>query len=90
MARDLGLKYVCFTCGSKFYDLHRPTPLCPKCGADQRLAPKPKPISAVARKAKEKEEAEAEIDDLETPLVGGAEEEVVAEDEPEVAEADEI
>jgi uncharacterized protein (TIGR02300 family) len=88
MARDLGVKYVCFSCGSKFYDLHRPDPVCPKCRADQRLAPKPKPASAMARKAKEKE-ADPEIDELETPLLG-ADEEVVAEEEPEVAEADEI
>jgi uncharacterized protein (TIGR02300 family) len=31
---------VCFKCGSKFYDLNRPDPVCPKCGADQRERPK--------------------------------------------------
>ena len=36
----LGNKYSCFRCGAKFYDLNRPKPLCPKCGADQREAPK--------------------------------------------------
>lgn len=36
----LGAKYTCFKCGAKFYDLNRPEPLCPKCGADQREAPK--------------------------------------------------
>lgn len=36
----LGVKYVCFECGAKFYDLNRPEPLCPKCGADQRKRPK--------------------------------------------------
>lgn len=35
----LGIRYVCFTCGTKFYDLNRPEPLCPECGADQRQAP---------------------------------------------------
>lgn len=35
----LGVRYVCFTCGTKFYDLNRPEPLCPECGADQRQAP---------------------------------------------------
>ena len=34
------MKYVCFECGAKFYDLNRPEPLCPKCGADQRVRPK--------------------------------------------------
>jgi hypothetical protein len=35
----LGMRYVCFECGAKFYDLNRPEPLCPKCGADQRVRP---------------------------------------------------
>lgn len=36
----LGTKYLCFSCKSKFYDLNKPEPLCPKCGADQRRKPK--------------------------------------------------
>jgi hypothetical protein len=36
----LGRKFACFRCGAKFYDLNRPDPLCPKCGADQRERPK--------------------------------------------------
>jgi uncharacterized protein (TIGR02300 family) len=39
MARDLGTKHACYSCGTKFYDLHRPDPICPKCGADQRESP---------------------------------------------------
>ncbi len=35
----LGTRYVCFQCGTKFYDLNRPEPTCPECGADQREAP---------------------------------------------------
>jgi len=35
----LGQRYTCFKCGTKFYDLNRPEPLCPECGADQREAP---------------------------------------------------
>jgi uncharacterized protein (TIGR02300 family) len=37
-AKDLGTKHVCFKCGAKFYDLKKPDPICPKCGADQREA----------------------------------------------------
>jgi hypothetical protein len=37
---QLGEKYVCFSCGAKFYDLGKPEPRCPKCGADQREAPR--------------------------------------------------
>lgn len=35
----LGNRYACFQCGTKFYDLNRPQPTCPECGADQSLAP---------------------------------------------------
>lgn len=35
-AKDLGAKYVCFKCGTKFYDMKRPDAICPKCGTDQR------------------------------------------------------
>jgi len=70
MARDLGTKYVCYKCGTKFYDLKKPVPACPKCGADQREAPVAKPTSARAAKAappREPEEAEvAAAEDEET------------------------
>jgi len=36
----LGRKWACFKCGSKFYDLNHPEPICPRCGADQRTRPK--------------------------------------------------
>lgn len=38
-AKDLGNKFVCFKCSTKFYDLKKPDPLCPKCGVDQRENP---------------------------------------------------
>jgi uncharacterized protein (TIGR02300 family) len=44
-AKDLGAKYVCYKCSTKFYDLKKPDPLCPKCGADQRESPALKPAS---------------------------------------------
>lgn len=55
--KDLGNKHSCFKCQTKFYDLRKPVPLCPKCGADQRdspalKAPPPeKRVRAAARKA---------------------------------------
>ena len=62
MARDLGTKYVCYKCGTKFYDLKKPVPACPKCGADQREAPVAKPASTrAARAAPPKEAEEVEI-----------------------------
>ena len=38
--KKLGKKHVCYQCECKFYDLARPKPICPKCGADQNEAPK--------------------------------------------------
>ena len=34
-ATDLGTRYKCYKCGTKFYDLGRTQPLCPSCGEDQ-------------------------------------------------------
>ena len=39
----LGLKWSCYECGAKFYDLNKPEPVCPKCGTDQRNRPKRSP-----------------------------------------------
>jgi len=82
MARDLGTKYVCFKCGTKFYDLKKPLPACPKCGADQREAPTGKPGSSRARPAPPREAEPEEV-------AAGDEEEAEGEDEDEKAEADE-
>ncbi len=30
--RNLGTKHTCASCGTKFYDLGRPDPSCPRCG----------------------------------------------------------
>ena len=87
-AKDLGTKYTCFKCGSKFYDLKKPEPLCPKCGADQRQSPALKPTSS--RRHREKEPVApvevAEPDELpEDPLEDAAE----AEEEDDEDEVDE-
>lgn len=50
----LGTRFTCFECGLKFYDLNRPEPLCPKCGADQRSNPNPDPREAVLARFKGK------------------------------------
>lgn len=86
-AKDFGTKFVCFKCSTKFYDMKKPDPLCPKCGADQReanatrasesrrsrLAAAPKIIEPVEPvEAEAAEEGEIEVD---------AEEEVAADDE---------
>ena len=35
---DLGKKFECYNCGTKFYNLGRPEAICPKCGANQKDA----------------------------------------------------
>lgn len=35
---NLGKKFECFSCRTKFYDLGKPAAVCPKCGADQKDA----------------------------------------------------
>jgi len=62
----LGNRYICFTCGTKFYDLNR-DPLCPECGSDQREAPV-RDIRSILfpgkgkRKAEPKKEEEFEVE----------------------------
>lgn len=62
-AKDLGTKHVCFKCGTRFYDLKKPEPVCPKCGADQRQSPAKaapeKRSRAAARPAAPEPETEA-------------------------------
>jgi len=43
---DLGKKYTCYSCHTKFYDLGKPIPVCPKCGADQRDAEEAPAVSS--------------------------------------------
>ena len=35
---DLGKKFECYNCRTKFYNLGRPEAICPKCGANQKDA----------------------------------------------------
>ncbi|MBK5258635.1 MAG: FYDLN acid domain-containing protein [Thermoanaerobaculia bacterium] len=85
---DLGKKYTCYSCHTKFYDLGKPEPLCPKCGADQRDADD-KPVATSSRKGRvaappppvieEPEfEAEAEAEPAVAAGEGDEDEEVVA------------
>ncbi len=84
-AKDLGTKHTCFNCGTKFYDLKKPAPICPKCGADQRESPALKsPPAAERRKAPPKAAVEEEAEpvaeepdvdeEVETPVEDEAEE----------------
>jgi hypothetical protein len=75
----LGQKWVCYSCQAKFYDLQKPDPRCPKCGADQRQSPafeKPKrtrakkaaPAPAPKKVVKAPPPPIEEGEDLDTPI----------------------
>jgi len=36
---NLGKKFTCFSCATKFYDFLKPEAICPKCGTNQKDAP---------------------------------------------------
>jgi hypothetical protein len=68
---ELGRKYTCYSCHTKFYDLGKPVPLCPKCGADQRDADET-PVYTAPRRGRAVVEEPVEDDDL-APVAGNAE-----------------
>jgi hypothetical protein len=73
---ELGKKYNCYSCHTKFYDLGKAVPTCPKCGADQRDAEeKPLITSHRGRRVVEEPVEEPEFPDAETPAAGGEAEE---------------
>jgi uncharacterized protein (TIGR02300 family) len=73
-AKELGSKHSCFKCSTKFYDLKKPVPVCPKCGADQRESPvlkapsekrsrAAKPVEPVAPEVEEELELDEDLDE---------------------------
>jgi uncharacterized protein (TIGR02300 family) len=85
-ARDMGSKYLCFKCGAKFYDLKKPEPVCPKCGADQRESPSLRAPEKGERKRAPRAVVEEPAVEEEAVEEAAAEEE--EEDEAEEAAAD--
>lgn len=54
---DLGTRFDCFQCSAKFYDLGRPEPICPKCGANQKDAKRQEaPVEPPPSRRRRKEE----------------------------------
>ncbi|MDG2001507.1 MAG: TIGR02300 family protein [Alphaproteobacteria bacterium] len=39
---ELGNKHICSACGTKFYDLNKEIPTCPKCGTEIIIVVKPR------------------------------------------------
>ena len=64
-----GKKFTCWSCATKFYDLNKPNPKCPKCGADPADDPKKDmPAAAPAAYGDDyADEAEAEVPEAELP-----------------------
>jgi uncharacterized protein (TIGR02300 family) len=63
---EWGNRYVCFSCGCKYYDLNRPESLCPRCGSDPReavLASRTPPRQTREPSSPEEEEVDQEIVD---------------------------
>jgi uncharacterized protein (TIGR02300 family) len=90
---ELGKKYTCYSCHTKFYDLGKPVPLCPKCGSDQRDAEET-PVVTTSRSRRAV--VEEPIDEPEftgegegTAASGDEEEEDIVQVEPEEADDDE-
>jgi uncharacterized protein (TIGR02300 family) len=86
----LGTKYDCYNCGTKFYDLGKPEPVCPKCGANQKDAVTSESLAASqsSRRRRKAETAKPiDLEDEEAPIeaVEIADDEMV---EPELAGAD--
>ncbi|HVT18627.1 MAG TPA: FYDLN acid domain-containing protein [Thermoanaerobaculia bacterium] len=80
----LGNKFECFSCGTKFYDLGKTDPLCPKCGANQKNAAQAEsPAASSASRRKRKAEIPKPIEVEEEEPIEIPDEEIVA---PEVEE----
>lgn len=76
---ELGKKYTCYSCHTKFYDLGKPVPLCPKCGADQRDADEaPAYVAPRSRRVVEEVVEDDELAPAATESTEGEDEEAFA------------
>jgi hypothetical protein len=95
----LGTKFDCYNCQTKFYDLGKADPVCPKCGANQKEAAH---AEAPAARESARRRRKADVpkapdldDDEDVEVAGGASEDldedlgVIADDEEEVEEDEE-
>lgn len=77
----LGAKFECFSCGTKFYDLGKSEPICPKCGANQKDASHADlpSVSQAARKRRKAAELAKpiDVDEAEAPIAEDLDEEIV-------------
>ena len=84
-----GTKYACYACASKFYDMNRSDPICPKCGANQKDAPVISEAEAEALMAKVSRPPKAVRPPRPPAIVDEADEEFESDDDGVAAAADE-
>ena len=76
---NLGNKFECFSCGTRFYDLGKSEAICPKCGANQKDSDRAQSVSTTqaARKRRKAEPPKpVEIDDEPIEDIAAADEEI--------------
>jgi uncharacterized protein (TIGR02300 family) len=87
---ELGLKRVCVSCGTRFYDLARAPALCPKCGTEQPAEqPKLKRAAAPVEERVKKRVVPVEADAEDIVEVDADEADEAIEDAEELEDADE-
>ncbi|WP_270937816.1 TIGR02300 family protein [Falsiroseomonas oryzae] len=87
---ELGLKRVCVSCGTRFYDLARAPAVCPKCGTEQPAEqPKLKRAAAPPDERVKKRVVPAEADAEDIADVDADEADEAIEDAEELEDADE-
>jgi uncharacterized protein (TIGR02300 family) len=92
---NLGNKFECYSCGTKFYDLGKSEPLCPKCGANQRDAATSEAEERQAAKRRRRDEPARVVDETDLPVEEGAadtefDDELTGGDEGEDEEPDDL
>ena len=86
---DLGTKHECSSCGSKFYDLGKDEPICPKCGLNQLAEeeepapPEPEEKTAEPKKKAAEEKPAEEAPKTDGPEADAADKEEAGDDEEE-------
>ena len=87
---ELGSKHECPSCGIKFYDLGKPEPICPKCGANvKHLAPSEPSTSSQAARRRRKAEVVEDSEELAEEPSDAGEPILDAEDDEEIVDVEE-
>ncbi len=76
----LGNKFDCYSCGTKFYDLGKSEPICPKCAANQKDANQGENAQAsqASRRKRKPDVAKAvDLEDDDAPIEDIGDEEMV-------------